>query len=117
MHAKYVASQFVQLNHVASKLSFVALAPHPGDGCTIENVSMSIYANRPLGSCAMHGQSCQVVIEDTVGQFAHTECQYTKYWHASAFELVWYHATKYVVVCYQFLALPLLVAGHLQIGL
>ena len=78
---------------------------------------MSTYANWQLGSCAMHGQSCQIVIEDTVAQFAHTECQYTKYWHASAFELVWYHATKYAVVCYQFLALPLLVAGHLQIGL
>ena len=27
MHAKYVAIQLVHLNHVASKLSFIALAP------------------------------------------------------------------------------------------
>ena len=34
------------------------------------------------------------MIEDTVAQFAHAECQYTRYWHAGTFELVWYRATN-----------------------
>ena len=118
MHAKYVAVQLVHLNHVASKLSFAALysrcQAHTGAapvnlkrssfssiavaGCTVEDVPMSTYTNWPLGSCAIYGQSCQIVIEDTVARFAHAECQYTRYWHAGAFELVWYiSCNKYIV--------------------
>ena len=61
--------------------------------------SLSTYTNWPLGSCAIYGQSYQIVIEDTVAWFACTECKYTRYWHVGSFELVWYHATKIECPC------------------
>ena len=116
-----VVIQLVHFKHVASKLSFVPLhlrkklaalysrcqacaRAAPGNlqqssfssiadaGCSIEDVPMSTYTNWRLGSCAIYGQLCQIMIEDTVARFPHAECQYTRYWHASAVELVWYHA-------------------------
>ena len=36
------------------------------------------YTNWLLGSCAINGQSFQIVMEDSMAQSAHPECHYTR---------------------------------------
>ena len=50
--------------------------------CIIDDVLMSTYTNRPLGSCIIYSQSCHIMIEAKVAQSAHAECQYARYWQA-----------------------------------
>ena len=45
MHANYIAIQLVHLNHVASKQSFVTLAPH--SGCIYKHQISHTESNAP----------------------------------------------------------------------